>query len=452
MVCDLSVFAMKTGFERKMSEKSNKSKKSVQSFAVVSPQKGIRKGKRGGDEDEDGVKARKKRLAIESSESDESGLSSVESESEGGGGGLVLGNQLNVAGLKYSRFTRALSHGSVGRFTLKSADYFDPASGFHRIEKWMKQKAAIMNQANQDVRCLGDETVSLRRSELVAIQEADDGEAVDQALLDDPDDAVVEDGPVVEVSQVMVELFSEHQLALQVGVVFNAEHLSGTELKFSMFAVTDTWIDQRRGNIGTYQGHSSRNRNNVSEFNAARVYNKQFWSGHVQVLNKRGGGVFRVLELAVKIPMGFLTDKARTNHIHSMEELKSQKKLTLDGRWMKLALFNDYATIHNKFQDSSLVIRAKKFGYKPVFLFKNIMYNKSCDRYGAGGHRLESCDRFGKSFISLVGFIKEHDVTGLQFSAVSILKDDMPLTSRLMPELDEVSTERAEPAVPQIEE
>ena len=79
-------------------------------------------------------------------------------------------------------------------------------------------------------------------------------------------------------------------------------------------------------------------------------------------------------------------------------------------------------------------------------MFKNLLYKKDVKRYGVGGERLESCDRFGKTFISLVGFIKEHDITGLQFSAVSILKDDtmsIPAANDGVPRIPESSSQPA---------
>lgn len=134
-----------------------------------------------------------------------------------------------------------------------------------------------------------------------------------------------------------------------------------------------------------------------------------FWSGQ---LLRRGGAANRktLMNLAVTIPPELLDPADLQNHSAGSALLRERDVAVQGGGdYMRLQLYGTYATAMASLLSMPIVFTAQKYGFHPVFFFKNFMAqtNNYC-----GGFDLRSIDQGAKSFFVLLGFTRQSPATG----------------------------------------
>lgn len=140
--------------------------------------------------------------------------------------------------------------------------------------------------------------------------------------------------------------------------------------------------------------------------NGERRVNRSYWSANLVIKNRRDGGSFRVLELAVVIPPWTIAEQFVEEHLEAMEWMAGGGGVALeDGKSLYLSLKDEYATVFLSQITQHFVAGARLSGWQPLFLIKNaiVYYSK---QFGINGYQLSTINKNPRSFLLLVGFFR----------------------------------------------
>ena len=147
--------------------------------------------------------------------------------------------------------------------------------------------------------------------------------------------------------------------------------------------------------------------NNVDqrEFLDTGNYNPNFWKNHVECRSQANGNVTSWLNLSVKVPECLLGTTQRISHAEGLASLTNIGPV-IGNDWMYMTLYGAYCHSFRFFMTSEVTIRARAFGFRPIFLMTNTLLQQTS--WGFQNTRLVCCDKGAVSFLSMIGFWKQH--------------------------------------------
>ena len=144
---------------------------------------------------------------------------------------------------------------------------------------------------------------------------------------------------------------------------------------------------------------------------------------------KDGKGDLIVSSFAAKIPQCMLNENQRDEHFSNMKQaLKGNKCPIMAPDWLYLTLYDSVAVVFEKLITSKFCIEGMKMGWFPIFALKHCILQVE-SKFGLNGWRLASCNLHGSSFISLLGFIKQHDKKSDKYAMLGVTYNGSGLTT-----------------------
>lgn len=171
--------------------------------------------------------------------------------------------------------------------------------------------------------------------------------------------------------------------------------------------------------------------NNVGqrEFGDTGNYNQNFWKNHVEYRTPGNGNVTSWVNLSVKIPECLLGVTQRISHAEGLASLTNIGPV-IGNDWMYMTLYGPYCHSFRFFMTSEVTIRARAFGFRPIFLMTNTLMQQTS--WGVRNTRLVCCDRGAVSFLSMIGFWKQHSNNTDDVYLLGMNVDGNPLTSNYL--------------------
>jgi hypothetical protein len=141
-----------------------------------------------------------------------------------------------------------------------------------------------------------------------------------------------------------------------------------------------------------------------------KTYNTQFWAKHKNVRNNPRGGKTTWMNLGFEVPNAFLAEGHKAEHSLgklAIKEVEADVKET-NGRFIRMQLYDKYAHAFAALMSCPIVHLALCNGFQPVFVFKNIGFQKN--KFD-GGFTLGTFSHGAHSSFLLMGFIRVNPVT-----------------------------------------
>ena len=163
------------------------------------------------------------------------------------------------------------------------------------------------------------------------------------------------------------------------------------------------------------------------EFDDKGVYFHSFWKNHVEYRNT--ANLTSWLNLSVMVPECLLSDNQRIAHTEGLTNLALTGPM-IGQEFMYMTLYGAYCHSFRYFMSSEVTIRARAYGFRPIFLMTNTLIQVSPSWGATNNTRLVSCDRGAISFLSMIGFWKQNskDVDDVFLMAINV--KGVPLTTR----------------------
>ena len=160
------------------------------------------------------------------------------------------------------------------------------------------------------------------------------------------------------------------------------------------------------------------------EFAEDGTYFQNFWKNHVEYRGR--GDIVSWLNLAVKVPECLLGLNQRMAHATGLECLsKTGPLLGVDMLYM--TLYGAYCHAFRYFMTSEVTIRARAYGFRPIFLMTNTLVQQT--PWGVNNTRLVCCDKGAVSFLSMIGFWKQNSANSDDVYLMGLNVKGLPLTS-----------------------
>lgn len=117
---------------------------------------------------------------------------------------------------------------------------------------------------------------------------------------------------------------------------------------------------------------SSMNNAGQREYNAAGIYNQNFWKNRVEYRSVAKGSVTSWLNMSVKVPECPFGMTQHTLHAEGLASLTNIGPVIGDD-WMYMTLYGAYCHPFRFFMSSEVTICARAFGFRPIFLMTNTL-------------------------------------------------------------------------------
>lgn len=150
----------------------------------------------------------------------------------------------------------------------------------------------------------------------------------------------------------------------------------------------------------------------LSPINGQVCYNKKFWRANMECKTLKEGGNFWTLDIGFHQPIWTIPDIQRDDHVSAMQAMKQMGPGAKNASNVFLmTLKKYYANLFVDEMETALTARAILAGFKPLFLIKNCLLQKT--PYGINNYQFGSMDKQPKSFLRLCAYFKgsEHDGT-----------------------------------------
>ena len=174
---------------------------------------------------------------------------------------------------------------------------------------------------------------------------------------------------------------------------------------------------------------SMKNKRNVGEFMGQYPnlqWNPNCWLHQIEHRNMRNRpGTLKFMDLFVKTPACLYNPTGAARRMEDIHTLTTTRPNMMSRDWIRLNLYNQYAWVVLQYENHPLTVHAKRMGFRPLYLFKNLYRS---DNTGYAGERLNSCDMDGKTYILLLGYIKVFDAPYQDNCiCISVTKNGRPL-------------------------
>lgn len=189
-------------------------------------------------------------------------------------------------------------------------------------------------------------------------------------------------------------------------------------------------FDQGGGGIGTPDPNGE---SHPLEFFEDGAFNERYWSSRITYSGLNGRT--KILTVAARTPRCLIHPNELDAHAKAEQTIR-ERMCGHHGGWVELNLWNAYAWYFILFQNTPIVISAKRQGWKPIFLLKCCITQKVEEEYSKNGVMFSSCDgngpTKGKSVLLLLGFYR-HDVATGREEIITTSYRDQPLAYRSAP-------------------